>query len=149
MDKFKIPPPLLLPDIQIDQLGFADTSELPPLEEPLGHTRAVEALDFGLAMKSPGFNIYASGPMGTGKWAIIWQRVQHLASSASAPPDWCYVNNFQEPSRPQCLSFPASKGRVFKQAMVSLIQALRRDIPAAFESTKYLDAKAKIVEERG
>lgn len=148
MENLRIPTTLLSPNIQVDRLGFADTSELPALEEPLGQARAVEAIDFGLSMKGPGFNIYASGPVGTGKWAIVHQRVQRRASTAQAAPDWCYVNNFQAPSSPRCLSFPASKGRAFKDAMASLVQGLHRDIPAAFESSKYLDARAKIVEER-
>ncbi|UCE64117.1 MAG: AAA family ATPase [Nitrospirota bacterium] len=148
MENLKIPAALLSPEIQVDRFGFADTSELPALEEPLGQARAVEAIDFGLSMKGPGYNVYASGPVGTGKWAIIRQRVLRLASAAPAPPDWCYVNNFQASGSPRCLSFPASKGRAFKEGMSALVDGLRRDIPAAFESSKYLDARAKIVEER-
>jgi lon-related putative ATP-dependent protease len=146
-DNFKIPATMLTPQVEASRLGFADTSELSPTEEPIGQERAVEALEFGLRIKSPGFNIFASGPIGTGKWAIIRQMVQRLAQSAPAPPDWCYVNNFQDPSRPRCLWFPASQGRAFQQAMTRLIQGLRQGIPALFESTKYLEAKAKIVDE--
>jgi lon-related putative ATP-dependent protease len=146
-DKFKIPPTLLSPQVDASRLGFADTSELSALDEPIGQERAVEALEFGLRIKSPGFNIYASGPIGTGKWAIIRQMVQRLAQSAPSPPDWCYVNNFQDPSRPRCLWFPAAQGRAFKLAVAGLVQGLRREIPIMFESTKYLEAKAKIVDE--
>ena len=66
MDELKIPFSQLAPTIDVDSLGFSDTTELPPLETPLGQARAIEALDFGLNMKSHGFNIYASGPIGTG-----------------------------------------------------------------------------------
>ncbi len=54
MEKFKIPVSMLTPEIDVESLGFADTSELPALEEPVGQARALEALDFGLRMKSPG-----------------------------------------------------------------------------------------------
>ena len=97
---------------------------------------------------SHGFNIYASGPIGTGKWGIIHKRVQRVALSMPAPRDWCYVHNFLEPSSPVCLSFASGKGREFKQAINHVIQSLRRDLPLAFESHKYLDARAKIVEDR-
>ena len=53
MDELRIPLSLLSPSIDVDALGFADTTELPPLEEPLGQARALEALDFGLNMKKP------------------------------------------------------------------------------------------------
>ncbi|RMH32500.1 MAG: ATP-binding protein [Nitrospirae bacterium] len=147
MEKFKIPVSLLSPDIDVACWGFADTSELPPLDVPIGQDRAIEALDFGLGMQGPGFNIFASGSTGIGKWEIVHQRIQRVAASKPTPADWCYVHNFRDHSSPRCLSFPASKGRAFKQAMAALIQGLRRDIPAAFESSKYLDARAKILEE--
>ncbi|WP_447974692.1 Lon protease family protein [Nitrospira sp. Kam-Ns4a] len=146
-EKLKLPASALAPAVDPASLGFADTSELAPMEEPIGQTRALEALAFGLRMSSPGFNIYVAGPVGSGKWSIVKEMVRRLAREAPAPPDWCYVNNFQDPSRPTCLSFPAGQGRAFKQAMAGLIEGLRRDIPKVFESTPYLEAKARIAEE--
>lgn len=146
-DKFKLPVTMLSPTVDPCRLGFSDTSELVPLDETIGQERAVEALEFGLQMKSAGFNIYVSGPVGTGKGTMVRQMVKRLGQAAPAPPDWCYVNNFQDHSRPTCLSFPAGQGRAFKQGMSTFIESLRRDIPSFFESKKYVDAKAKIVEE--
>jgi len=146
-EKLKLPAEALMPSVDANRLGFTDTRELPPLEEPIGQERAVEALEFGLRMPSPGFNVYVSGPIGSGKWSLAKEMVQRLARSTPPPPDWCYVNNFQDPSRPKCLSFPASQGRAFQVAMAALIEGLRRDLPKIFESTTYLEAKAKVVEE--
>jgi len=147
MDKFKVPVTMLTPIIDPGQLGLEDTSELEPLVEIIGQERAVEALEFGLSMKSAGFNLYVSGPAGTGKGTLVRQMVTRLAQAAPAPSDWCYVNNFQDPSRPTCLSFPAGQGCTFKREMAAFIEGLRRDIPLAFESKKYLDAKAKLQED--
>lgn len=147
MEKFKVPLSMLAPMIDSDRLGFADTSELEPLAEIVGQERAVEALEFGLNMNSPGFNLYVSGPTGTGKGTVVRQMVKRLAQLAPAPSDWCYVNNFQDPSRPTCLALPAGQGATFKRDMAAFIDGLRRDIPLAFESKKYLDAKAKLRDE--
>jgi lon-related putative ATP-dependent protease len=146
-DKFKVPVSMLSPSVDPERLGFDDTSQLEPLSETIGQERAVEALEFGLQMKSAGFNIYVSGPVGTGKGTLVRQMVKRLAQSAPAPSDWCYVNNFQDRSRPTCLSFPAGQGCSFKREMAAFIDSLRHDIPSAFESKKYLDAKAKLHEE--
>lgn len=135
---------MLSPIIDPAQLGFEDTSELEPLTEIIGQERAVEALEFGLHVKSPGFNLYISGPVGTGKGTLVRQMVKRLAQAAPAPSDWCYVNNFQDPSRPTSLALPAGQGAAFKREMAGFIEGLRRDIPLAFESKKYLDAKAKL-----
>ena len=147
VDKFKIPISMLSPDVDPAQLGFDDTSELEPLNEIIGQERAVEALEFGLHMKGPGFNLYVSGPVGTGKGTLVRHMVKRMAQGAPAPADWCYVNNFQDASRPVCLSFPAGQGCAFKREMAAFIESLRRDIPLAFDSKKYLDAKAKIIED--
>jgi len=146
-EKFKVPVSMLSPMIDPGQLGFEDTGELEPLTEIIGQERAVEALEFGLGMKSAGFNLYISGPVGTGKGTLVRQMVKRLAQMAPAPSDWCYVNNFQDASRPVCLSFPAGQGCAFKREMATFIESLRRDIPGAFESKKYLDAKAKLNED--
>ena len=143
-DKYKVPFSMLTPCVDAERLGFEDTSEVEPLSETIGQDRAVEALEFGLEMKSPGFNIYVSGPVGTGKGTLVRQMVKRLAQSAPAPTDWCYVNNFQDHSRPTYLSFPAGQGCSFKREMAAFIDSLRRDIPGAFDSKKYLDAKAKL-----
>jgi hypothetical protein len=148
-EKFKVPVSMLAPTVDPGHLGFEDTSELEPLHDIIGQERAVEALDFGLQMKSGGFNLYVSGPVGTGKGTLVRQMVMSLARSGTAPFDWCYVHNFQDASRPLCLSFPAGQGCAFKREMAAFIEGLRRDIPAAFESTKYLDAKAKLHEDSG
>jgi len=147
VDKFKLPVSMLSPAVDPGRLGFEDTSELEPLSETIGQGRAVEALEFGLQMKSAGFNIYVSGPLGTGKGTLVRQMVKRMAEAGTAPADWCYVNNFQDPSRPQCLSFPAGQGSAFKREMTAFVEGLRNDIPAAFEGKSYLDAKAKIAEE--
>ena len=146
-DKFKVPSSMLSPIVDPGRLGFEDTGEVAPLSETIGQERAVEALEFGLQMKSQGFNIYVSGPVGTGKGTLVRQMVKRLAQAAPAPSDWCYVNNFQDLSRPACLSFPAGQGCTFKREMAAFIDGLRQDIPAAFDSKKYLDAKAKLHEE--
>ncbi|HKP00403.1 MAG TPA: hypothetical protein VJU02_02105, partial [Nitrospiraceae bacterium] len=79
VEKFKIPASMLSPAVEAAQLGFDDTSELEPLNEIIGQERAVEALEFGLHVKGPGFNLYVSGPVGTGKGTLVRQMVQRLA----------------------------------------------------------------------
>ena len=147
MEKYTIPATALSPSVDPKRLGFVDTSELTPLDETIGQDRAVEALEFGLRMPSAGFNIYVAGPVGTGKATLVRQMVARLAKASPTPPDWCYVNNFHDASQPHCLAFPGARGRAFQRAMDAFILALRRDIPAAFESAKYLEAKAARIEE--
>lgn len=147
--RFRLEPAALAPSIDPATLGFLDTRELEPLAGPVGQDRALEALDFGLRMRDSGFNVFASGPMGTGKWSIVMERVKALARERPAPRDWCYVHNVQDASRPRCLCFPAGQGRTFKTAIASLVEMLKRELPLAFESSKYIEGRARLLEEFG
>ena len=51
--------------------SFKNTSEIEPLAEVIGQQRAVQAIEFGLNMKSPDYNIFVTGIEGTGKSTII------------------------------------------------------------------------------
>lgn len=52
IEKLKLPAASLTPGVAAERLGFSDTSELSPFEEPIGQERAVEVLEFGLRMQS-------------------------------------------------------------------------------------------------
>ena len=77
----------LLPD-------FKCTSEIEDLNEMIGQKRAVKAVEFGLNMQHPGYNIFVSGLPGTGKITYIKNAVNLRAQSMEIPSDWIYVHNF-------------------------------------------------------
>ncbi|MFM8552391.1 MAG: hypothetical protein ACKOCD_08830 [Nitrospiraceae bacterium] len=86
-DRLALPVSALTPSVDPSRLGYKNTSELSPLEEPIGQDRAVEALEFGLRMPSPGFNVYVPGPIGSGKWSMAKDMVKRLARQAPSAPD--------------------------------------------------------------
>ena len=93
---------------------FSTTADLPPLDEIVGQDRAVEAVAFGVEIRQPGFNLYAMGPEGIGKYTLVRQVLLARAATEAVPPDWCYVHNFADPRRPQALSLAAGHGRPFR-----------------------------------
>lgn len=42
-------------------LAFETTADLAPLDEIVGHARAIEAVELGVAMRAQGFNVFAMG----------------------------------------------------------------------------------------
>ena len=38
------------------------------------------------------------------------QYLTRCAAAESVPPDWCYVNNFDEPHKPRALQLPSGTG---------------------------------------
>ena len=124
--------------------SFKDTSEVNPLEEVIGQERAVQAVEFGLNMKSPGYNIFVTGIEGTGKSTIIRDIVQQYAKKLPTPFDWCMVNNFKDEYRPKAISVPEKKSTRFFKTMNKLIDDLKEELPKAFEHDSYQQKQSEI-----
>ena len=112
-------------------LPFDTTEQLQPLAAPLGQDRAAESLAFGLDIAVSGFNVFVSGPAGTGRTAAVRHEVERLAQARPTPGDWCYVHNFADPSRPVAIPLPAGKAAEFAEGMRKLANQARRDLSRA------------------
>ena len=117
---------------------FKNTSEIKPLKEVIGQKRAVQAIDFGLNMKSPGYNIFVTGVEGTGKSTIVKDIVTKHAKTMPGPDGWCLLNNFKDQFRPKAIAVSRGKAVQFSKTMNKLIEDLAKDLPSAFESKPYL-----------
>ncbi len=117
---------------------FKNTSQIKPLEEVIGQQRAVQALEFGLTMNHSGYNIFVTGLEGTGKSTIVKDYVTKHARTLPKPNDWCLVNNFKDEFRPRVIEVPSGKAVQLSKKINRLIQTLKEDLPAAFESEMYL-----------
>lgn len=126
---------------------FRSTEELPALEEVIGQDRAVRAVSFGIDIESPGYHMYALGPVGTGKTTTIKKFLERKADDEPVPDDWCYINNFDDPDQPQTLRLPAGMGCDFRDDMDELVEALQTEVPQAFQSEEYQEEQEQIQEE--
>ncbi len=127
-------------------LGFQSTEEVEPLDQVIGQDRAVRSIDFGLTIRSFGYNIYAAGVPGTGKKSLIKSFVERIAREQPAPPDIFYVHNFTEPDYPCAIKAAPGLGTQFKRDMDHLIGTLKQELPKAFQGDEYEKRKARIVE---
>jgi LonC protease-like protein len=116
---------------------FETTAELQGIAEIPGHSRAADAVRFGLGIQHDGYNIFALGPLGTGKQFLIERSLGESAGSRAAPPDLCYVNNFSEPGKPSLLVLPAGAGSSLKKDLKEVIDEVRSALPGVFESEEY------------
>jgi Lon-like LonC helical domain len=94
-----------------------------------------------LGMKHGGYNLFALGPAGIGKYAFVHKAVEKASATWPVPSDWCYVNNFAEPHRPRALRLPAGRGRPLRGDIEGLIEELKLALPAAFESENIATAR--------
>ncbi|MBI4733932.1 MAG: AAA family ATPase, partial [Rubrobacteridae bacterium] len=126
---------------------FSSTEQVGALDGTIGQERAVESIVFGLSIKTKGFNLYAAGPTGVGKFSAIKSYIEKRAKDEPVPNDWCYVNNFSDPDRPSTIFFPPGHSVEFAKDMDDLISSAREEISKVFESKEYEERKTRITNE--
>ncbi len=118
-------------------LPFQTTAELTPPDALIGQERAERSLEFGVDIRSRGFNIYAAGTPGTGRTSMIMARLRAEAASRPTPHDWCYVHNFDNSSRPRALRLPAGQAPTFLAQLREVVETLGHDLQRAFDTEQY------------
>ena len=116
---------------------FNNTAEIDPLDEVIGQQRAVSAINLGLNMHQPGYNIFITGLEGTGKSTIAKDIVSRHARQQDAPDDWCMVNNFKDAFRPKAICLPTGKATQFSKSMARLIRWLQIKLPKEFSAEEF------------
>ncbi len=127
--------------------GVKTSDDVPACAEVIGQKRAIEAIKTGLSVKSAGYNIFLTGPSGTGRVAAIKHLLERLNREKPDVHDVCYVNNFKNEDNPRILTFEAGGGRRFRKDMGYLVGSVRKAIPKIFLSEDYKDRHSRITRE--
>lgn len=129
-----------------DDLPFASTEELAPPDALIGQERAERSLEFGVDIRSRGFNIYAAGTPGTGRTSMIMARLRAEAARRPTPDDWCYVHNFEDSRRPRALRLPAGQAPTFRAQLHDVVETLGHDLQRAFDTEEYQNQRDAVTQ---
>src|ERR1700691_2234178 len=152
MSSKKAPNPIGLPPEKLRwrcdpaTVPFASTKDAPVVEGELGQERALRALQMGLELTAPGYNVFICGLSGTSRGGMVTRMVEELDPARELAPDRCYVNSFKNADRPRLLTLPRGQANAFKKEVESGIDFLRRRIPQVFEGEPFQRQKTRIVE---
>ncbi len=127
-------------------LGFSTTADLEPLQEAIGQDVAMRAVNFGLDLDHPGYNIFALGLAGSGRATMIRQLLEARAKSEPTPSDWCYVSNFDGQRKPKALQVPAGRGPELKTDIDALLTELLLSLPKALQSDEFRKERDAVTE---
>jgi len=125
---------------------YETTEDFPPVEEVIGQERAVKAIEFGLNIDAPGYNIYVTGMSDTGRTSTVKEILEKISPKMKVPDDWCYIYNFQDPDHPLAINLPSGKGREFEKDMRELVRVLSTEIPRVFENEDYKKKRSQLAE---
>ncbi len=127
-----------------EQFSFETTAELDDLEDVIGQDRAIDAINFAIGIRQEGYNLFALGPHGTGKFTSVNRSLKLKAAEEAVPSDWCYVFNFEQPHMPNALMLPHGQGEQLRQDMSQLVEELFAVMPSAFEDEEYVNRRRAI-----
>lgn len=128
--------PLLFP--------FETTEDIEHDLHIIGQPRGTQAINFGIHITSPGYNIFVLGESGTGRTTAIKRYIEEKALNDPIPDDWVYVFNFNEPHKPIAISLPPGLGGVLRDHMNAAVAHLRKEVPRAFENEAFRDAALEV-----
>lgn len=143
----------MAPELAPEQLRFfcpdawipgESSQDVPKAAGIVGQERGVRALEFGLGIDSPGFNVFVTGLVGTGKMTAVELHLRRISQQGPVPDDLAYVFNFQAPERPQLLRLRAGAGSVLRERMAAFVRDLGSWLPALLTSPEV----QTLVEER-
>jgi lon-related putative ATP-dependent protease len=140
-----LPPDLLRRRCDPASIPFETTAEITGMEEILGQDRAVDAVRFGVAIRRPGYNLFALGPHGIGKQTLLRTLLGRQAAAEPVPEDRAYVHNFAEPHRPRAMRLPAGTAVRLQRDMSRLVADLQVAMPAAFQGEEYRTRKQQLI----
>ena len=136
LEKYAVPFDKLRWICPSDLFQFECTADIEPLKEFIGQDRAIDSINFGLAVERPGYNLFLTGLTGTGKAATIKARLQKFIEDRKSGGtqyqffDWCYVYNFSAPDEPRILKLPQGFGKSFNNGDHGLFLLKIRLIPS-------------------
>jgi lon-related putative ATP-dependent protease len=133
----RVPPEQLRRLLDPESLPFETTEDVEPLTGTIGQPRALDAVQFGLAISARGYNLFVAGAPGSGRTATLRDYLERAARDRPPPDDWVYVYSFAAPDRPNAIRLPAGRGTQLAKDMDEFLHAAQREIPRAFESEDY------------
>jgi hypothetical protein len=126
--KCEVPVKQLRKDVDLSKLKFKTTEDIPPLATVIGQDRAVKAIDFGLAIEDPSYNIFVTGFRGTGRTTIVRDLLDKIATSPSKPEDRIFVYNFENPDEPKAISLPSKNAKSLITKFDRLINKIKSSL---------------------
>ncbi|WP_227515665.1 Lon protease family protein [Acinetobacter qingfengensis] len=115
----------------------SSTKRIKPVNNFLGQDRARASVEAGISMPYSGYNIFAVGTAGLGKRTMIKRLLQQHAKTLATPPDWVYVNNFQDARQPLALQLTAGQAPKFQKAMHDMWLSSLKQLERRFGADTY------------
>ncbi len=118
-------------------LPFDSTADVPAVAPAEGQPRVIEALSLAADLRDAGFNVFATGPSGTHKRAIVEAWLSKRARAEPAPPDLVYLPSFGDRLRARAAEVPTGRAHELAADIERLVPEASERFARAFEDDRY------------
>jgi len=145
----KLKPAQLKWQIDLKKLDFRSTKEVEHLDHIIGQPRAIQAIELGADLRgSRGYNIFVTGLSGTGRMTTVKHMLEKSQRKGNCPElyDYCYVNNFEDESKPKLLQFEKGGACSFSKKMHESINHLLERLSSVYQEDPYTTKRKEVIE---
>lgn len=115
----------------------------------LGQDRPMVAMRTGLAIHAPGYNLFVSGLMGSGRAAVVELLLRDIQPVCRRGPDRLFLHNFREPNRPVLVSLPPGRAVAFRDELQELGRRLHAALQSALRSRPHRMSRRVVLRASG
>lgn len=128
------------------RIPFEDSTRIPVTSKTKPpQPRALQALEMGLTVDDPGFNVFVAGEANLGRTYLAMDFLLPRAAKMAVPDDLLYVHNFTDQDKPRLLRLSAGGGKHLKKEQAKAVAALRKEIPDALEKDAFVKKRDALV----
>jgi predicted ATP-dependent protease len=107
-------------------------------ETLFGQERALAALEMGLALEAPGYNVFVCGIGGTDRAELVVSLLRQMKLSCQIPRDHVFVHNFESPIEPKHIALKPGGAAALAEGMDRWVHALSTEVPKLQRSEGHL-----------
>lgn len=111
----------------------------------VGQDRAIKAIELGLGVSEPGYNIFVMGAPGTGRRTVLSTLLDNYRPNATKIQDIAYAYNFSNSIAPIALFFPAGKGRIFRTELKKAVDRIHKRTLVLLKSESFQNSEKEII----
>ncbi|BBD09491.1 Lon protease family protein [Desulfovibrio ferrophilus] len=128
-----------------ERIPYADSNAISEKTRLIpSQPRALMALETGLSIDDPGFNVFVAGEANLGRTYLVTTFLEPRAARMPVPDDLLYVHNFMDQDKPQLLSVPAGRGKRLKKQLADALAAIRKELPKRMDEDSFVKKRDKL-----
>ena len=121
-----------------------DEGSMGAADRLFGQERALDALQMGLGVDAPGYNVFVCGIDGADKAAMVRELLEEMQLQCKMPRDHVFLHNFDDPLSPRHLALAAGQAEALDDGLARWVETLSKEMPRLLRTDAHLARRQKL-----